>query len=111
GAAARKLGLLAFDASQEGMTEWAQSGIEAYNEVIASGGSQAEAAEAAGRLMASEQGIEAAIQGMFGSMAAAGGGRAIKGLVGKSAKQKATTAQETIQQISQDYVNNPDPEI
>lgn len=111
GSAARKAGLFAFDSSKEAGTEWVQEGLSAYNEVIASGGTHEQAIEAMGQTMASDRGIEAALGGFFGATAAAGGGRAIKGLVGKSAKQKATTAQETIQQISQDYVNNPDPVI
>lgn len=111
GSAARKAGLFAFDSSKEAGTEWVQEGLSAYNEVIASGGTHEQAIEAMGQTMASDRGIEAALGGFFGATAAASGGRAIKGLVGKVAKQKATTAQETIQQISQDYVNNPDPEI
>ena len=111
GHAARKLGLIAFDSGKEAVTEWTQTGMGAYEEVIASGGSHLEAVEAAGRAMASEEGIENALQGMFGSLAASGGGRAIKGIVGKSAKEKASVAQNTIQQIAQDYVNNPDPVV
>lgn len=111
GSAVRKVGLFAFDSSKESGTEWLQEGLTAYNEVIASGGTHGQAIEAMGKTMASERGIEAALGGFFGAAAAAGGGRAIKGLVGKVAKQKATTAQETIQQIAQDYVNNTDPQV
>lgn len=111
GPAARKLGLIAFDSGKEAATEWTQSGISAYEEVIASGGSHLEAADAAGRMMASEEGIENALQGLFGSLSASGGGRAIRGVVGKSAKDKASRANQEITEIAQDYVNNPDPAI
>src|SRR5690606_2305973 len=111
GSAARKMGLLAFDSGKEGATEWTQAGIDAYSNVLASGGSQADAVQAAANTMTSEEGLEAAIQGMFGSMAAAGGGRAIKGIVGKSAKDKAQSAQTAIEQIAKDYVNNQDPVV
>lgn len=111
GSALRKAGLFAFDTGKEAATEWTQGGLEEYNSIIASGGTQAEAIEGMGRYMASEQGMEQAVQGLFGSMAASGGGRVIKGIVGKSAKDKAQSAQTAIEQIAKDYVNNPDPVV
>lgn len=111
GSAVRKAGLFAFDSSKEAGTEWVQEGLSAYNEVIASGGTHEQAIEAMGKTMGSDRGIEAALGGFFGAAAASGGGRAIKGIIGKSAREKATKAQDAMQQIAQDYVNNTDPNI
>jgi len=54
-------------AGGEGTTEWYQTGVEGYNQALAEGKTAAEAAEAAWESMSSAEGLEAFVQGAFGS--------------------------------------------
>ena len=54
-------------AGGEGTTEWYQTGVEGYSQAIAKGKNASEAASDAWDLMWSPQGLEAFVQGAFGS--------------------------------------------
>ena len=54
-------------AGGEGTTEWYQTGVEGYSQALAQGKNASEAAGDAWNLMTSPQGIEAFVQGAFGS--------------------------------------------
>ena len=54
-------------AGGEGTTEWYQTGVEGYSQALAQGKNAGEAAGDAWNLMTSPQGIEAFVQGAFGS--------------------------------------------
>ena len=54
-------------AGGEGTTEWYQTGVEGYNQGLAEGKTATEAAEAAWESMSSPEGLEAFVQGAFGS--------------------------------------------
>lgn len=100
------------EVNKEGMTEWVQTGLEEANKVLAMGGSVADAGVAAGKKMASEEGLESYLKGTLGSAGAIGIGRATRGaisplIVGKEGRAKAKEAEGKINALKQD-VKNPE---
>lgn len=107
----KKLSSLGLEMNKEGMTEWVQTGLEAYSEAIAQGKSVSDATNELVGKMFSDEGLESYLQGLSGSGGIAAGGRLAKSVVSKSAKDNIIAESEKLQGIVNDLANNTDPAI
>jgi hypothetical protein len=76
--AKKRLYLLLSAGGREGFTEWTQSGIEKINELLGQGKNLEEAVKGGWDVMTSKEGLESALQGVFGGKAFAVAGRAFR---------------------------------
>lgn len=109
GSAAKKAVVLGLDWNKEASTEWVQGGLEAYNKAIAQGGTHEQAIEAMSSHMASEEGLEEYLMGLFGSAGATAIGRLSKGVINKASKDKIRKNANEIQTMVSDMSKTTDP--
>src|SRR5690606_2796184 len=95
------------ETNKEGLTELFQQGLDAGNSAIAQGKSPTEVTQAIFKSMASQEGAEAYLGGLFGSMGAAGIGRVANRLRTSPSRSKATLAVDNLSRIESE-LQNPD---
>jgi len=107
GKSAQKAGLIFHNSNKEGVTEWTQTGLEAYSNALAEGKNAIQAGEIAVSTMFSKKGAESYLMGAVASGAAIGGGRILKGLTSSKSKKVAAEAIDKIEQQQQE-LNKPE---
>lgn len=107
GTVGRKLVEVGLGANKEGATEWLQSGIEAVNQAVGTGITDPEELSSilADNLF-SEQGLESYLQGVVGTVGAAGVSRMSQKLLSSKNREEVNQSAERLDAIQQD-LNNP----
>lgn len=86
----KKLALFSFAATQEGATEWVQTGLETFNTEYAKTGNIEDAVSKAADVLTSEQGLESFLKGAVGGGILSGAGNKVVESVNKIQKGELT---------------------